>query len=54
VEAARLAEMANVKQLVLFHHDPGHSDDTVEEIEAACQKLFPHSEAAREGLEFTL
>lgn len=54
VEAVRLARLANVKHLVLFHHDPGHSDEMVEEIETACQKLFSSSEAAREGLEFTL
>ncbi|MBN2526888.1 MAG: MBL fold metallo-hydrolase [Deltaproteobacteria bacterium] len=54
VEAVKLAQTANVKQLVLFHHDPGHNDTKVAEIEAACQKLFPNSEAAREGREFIL
>lgn len=54
VEAANLAKAANVGRLVLFHHDPGHSDEKVAEIEAACQKLFPNTEAAREGRIFEL
>ncbi|MBN2716756.1 MAG: MBL fold metallo-hydrolase [Deltaproteobacteria bacterium] len=54
VEAAKIAQAANVGRLVLFHHDPGHSDEKVEEIEAACQALFPNTEAAREGREFIL
>lgn len=54
VEAAKLANLANVKQLVLFHHDPSHSDDKIEEMEQACKELFPNSEAAREGREFHL
>lgn len=54
VEAARLAKLANVKKLVLFHHDPGHTDEQIMEIEQACQKLFPNCEAAKEGLEFIL
>jgi phosphoribosyl 1,2-cyclic phosphodiesterase len=32
-----LAETAGVKQLVLFHHDPTHDDDKVDEILAMCR-----------------
>ncbi len=54
VEAARLAKLANVKKLILFHHDPSHDDAKVEEMEQACVRLFPETEAAREGREFNL
>jgi phosphoribosyl 1,2-cyclic phosphodiesterase len=48
--AADLAKRANVKKLVLFHHDPGHDDKTVLKKEKLCKELFPNSQAAREGL----
>ncbi|MBN2341712.1 MAG: MBL fold metallo-hydrolase [Deltaproteobacteria bacterium] len=54
VEAATLAKLANVKQLVLFHHDPGHDDAKIEEMETAAKALFPNCEAACEGREFLL
>jgi phosphoribosyl 1,2-cyclic phosphodiesterase len=50
VEGSRLAEMAGAERLVLYHHDPGHDDAAVEEIERRCRELFPESQAAREGL----
>ena len=53
-EAVKMAEAANVKKLILFHHDPNHSDEMVKDIEAECRKLFPNSVAAYEGLEVDL
>jgi phosphoribosyl 1,2-cyclic phosphodiesterase len=53
-EAARLASLANAKKLIMFHHDPSHDDDKIEEMEKECQKLFPATEAAREGREYIL
>ncbi len=50
VEAAKLAKAANAKQLVLFHHDPGQSDDAVREKERRARELFPGCVAAYEGL----
>lgn len=50
VEAAQLAKLANAKKLILFHHDPAHTDQMIAQKEARCQKLFPNSVAAREGL----
>ena len=32
VEAVKVAEAANVKQTFLFHHDPSHSDETMDMI----------------------
>jgi ribonuclease BN (tRNA processing enzyme) len=51
--AAQVAMAANVKHLVLFHHDPLHDDHKLAEIEAQTRKLFPNSTVGAEGLEFT-
>ena len=47
---AKLAKLASVGQLVLFHHDPDHDDAQVLDIERRARELFPDSVAAREGL----
>jgi len=49
-EACRIARVAGVRQLVLFHHDPTHDDDTVEALTEEARNLFPNVIAAREGL----
>lgn len=46
----RLARDANVKQLVLFHHDPSHTDAVIADMERRAQAMFPRCVAAREGL----
>lgn len=33
-----VANKSNVKKLVLFHHDPAHNDETVEDIERRCKQ----------------
>lgn len=48
-QGARLAQQANVHQLVLFHHDPDHDDAVVREKEERCRALMPNTIAAREG-----
>lgn len=48
-EAAAVACDAGVKRLVLFHHDPQHSDEIIARITAEAQRIFPHTEAAIEG-----
>jgi ribonuclease BN (tRNA processing enzyme) len=53
-EAIQVAQQANVRKVALFHHDPMHSDDELEEIERQAQALFPSTFLAREGLEVTL
>ena len=53
-EGVRIAKKANVAQLLLFHHDPSHNDQTVADIEAAAQAEFPNTQAAREGMTVTL
>jgi phosphoribosyl 1,2-cyclic phosphodiesterase len=47
IECARLAE---VKKLVLTHHDPDHDDRFLDEIERHSQQLFPNSVLARENM----
>ena len=48
--AIEVAHKANVKQLVLFHHDPHHGDAKLDEVEAEAQKLFANTVVAYEGL----
>ncbi len=48
--ATAVAKAARVKQLVLFHHDPTHDDDTLAHIEKEAQKAFPNTILAYEGL----
>jgi phosphoribosyl 1,2-cyclic phosphodiesterase len=47
--AVDLARAANVRQLVLFHHDPRRDDSAVALIEAQAQQAFAGTIAAREG-----
>jgi ribonuclease BN (tRNA processing enzyme) len=54
MEAIHVAQRANVRQLALFHHDPMHTDDELEEIERQAQAIFPPTFMAREGMEVTL
>jgi phosphoribosyl 1,2-cyclic phosphodiesterase len=49
-DATRLAMAAHVRTLVLFHHDPGHDDIMVKELEQMAQREFEGARAAREGL----
>jgi ribonuclease BN (tRNA processing enzyme) len=53
-EAIMAAQRANAKRLALFHHDPLHTDDRLEEIEKQAQSVFPPTFLAREGMEVTL
>ena len=53
-QAAEVAKMANVKRLVITHHDPDHNDDFLDEMEKSCQKIFPDSLFAKEGMEVSV
>lgn len=52
-EGARLADAANAKQLVIFHHDPTHDDDFMDGVAAAANAQRPGTVVAREGLVLT-
>jgi phosphoribosyl 1,2-cyclic phosphodiesterase len=49
-EAVKVAKAANVKQLVIFHHDPLHNDDFMDEVAQDTAEQFPNSVVAREGM----
>lgn len=52
--AAHIAQMAGVKRLMLYHHDPMHSDQQLALMEAQAREVFPESYLARESLEIDL
>ena len=47
--AAKIADAAQVKQLLLFHHDPTRTDKALDAIVKQVRKLRPEAIAAREG-----
>ncbi|NEP47257.1 MAG: MBL fold metallo-hydrolase, partial [Okeania sp. SIO2H7] len=49
-EAVKMAEAAGVKRVVIFHHDPTHSDDFLDRIAEEVEAAFPKAVMAREGL----
>jgi phosphoribosyl 1,2-cyclic phosphodiesterase len=49
-EGVRLADAAQVKTLVLFHHDPSHTDAVMDKISAAAVDARPGTVTAREGM----
>lgn len=53
-EAVKVAKAANVKRLVIFHHDPLHNDDFLDRIGEQAAQQFPNSLMAREGLSVQL
>ncbi len=52
--ATAVAQAAQVKRLVLFHHDPLRDDDSLAQIEKEAQKDFPNTILAYEGLTIEL
>ena len=50
-QAIEVAIQANVKKLVITHHDPDHDDEFLDAMENECQKIFPACVLAREGME---
>lgn len=48
--AVGVAQAAGVEKLVLFHHEPEHDDETLEQLELKVQTIFPQTILAREGL----
>ena len=51
-QALETAELSDVKQLVLTHHDPSHTDAFLSKIEKTCQERFPNAAIAKEGSEY--
>ena len=53
-EAVKVAKAANVKKLVIFHHDPLHNDEFLDRVGEQVAQRFPNSLMAREGLSIQL
>jgi phosphoribosyl 1,2-cyclic phosphodiesterase len=53
-EAVKVAKAANVKKLVIFHHDPLHNDQFLDEMAKQVAAEFPNSLLAKEGLSIDL
>jgi phosphoribosyl 1,2-cyclic phosphodiesterase len=51
---AALARAAGVRKLVLFHHDPGRTDEDVDLLEKRARDVFGDVVAAREGMTIEL
>jgi phosphoribosyl 1,2-cyclic phosphodiesterase len=49
-EAVKLAKAANVKQIVVFHHDPSHNDEFLDKLERQVQDVYPQACLAKEGM----
>jgi phosphoribosyl 1,2-cyclic phosphodiesterase len=49
-EGVKIAQAACVKKLVIFHHDPSHNDQFMDEIERQAIAVFPGSVVAKEGM----
>lgn len=48
-DTVRLATASGAKSLCLFHHDPAHSDDTMDAIGVEARAAHPGTFVAREG-----
>lgn len=53
-EGINVARDAQVKTLVLFHHDPDHDDEFIDSILAEASRHFPGVVAAAEGMQIDL
>lgn len=49
-EGVRLADAGGVKTLVLFHHDPSHDDEFMDEVQRQAEARRPGTLVAREGM----
>jgi phosphoribosyl 1,2-cyclic phosphodiesterase len=49
-EGVAIAAECQVKHLVLFHHDPDHSDDCIDQLLKQAQRHFTKVSAAAEGM----
>lgn len=50
--AAAVAAAAEVRRLILIHHDPDNDDAALDNLEAEARKRFPAALCAREGMQW--
>ena len=48
-QGVRLADAADVGELVIFHHDPSHDDAFMDKVASRASTLRPGTRVAREG-----
>ncbi|MBF0613146.1 MAG: MBL fold metallo-hydrolase [Magnetococcales bacterium] len=53
-EGIRLCRQAKASNLVIFHHDPSHDDDTMAKIEKKARKTWKRAMVARQGMVLSL
>jgi ribonuclease Z len=53
-EAVNVAMESGAKELVLFHHDPDHTDDCIDSVVTKAREYYPKVRAASEGMEILL
>lgn len=53
-QAVEVAQRANVKRLILTHHNPDHDDNFLSQIEKESMKKFPNVQLARDNMEIEL
>jgi len=53
-EGMKLCKMANVKKFVIFHHDPDHTDDFMEKLEAEATSAWENTVVSRDGMEIEI
>ncbi len=50
-EGMKLCKAANVKKMVIFHHDPDHTDDFMVKLEAEATSTWDRIIVAKDGME---
>jgi phosphoribosyl 1,2-cyclic phosphodiesterase len=53
-EAVKIAQAAQVKKLMIFHHDPSHDDDFMDAVQLQATKVFPQAIVAKEGMKIVV
>lgn len=53
-EAVDIVMESGAKELVLYHHDPDHTDEIVDKVVTDARNYYPKVRAAAEGLEIRL
>ena len=53
-EAVNIVMESGAKELILFHHDPDHSDACIDSVVTQAREYYPKVRAASEGMEISL
>ena len=53
-EAVNIVMESGAKELILYHHDPEHTDSVVDKVVSDARSYYPNVRAAAEGMEIKL